>query len=113
MKLTPPKAAAARLTDWGVVRGGRRHHRKERVVTDRPHRHLCPKADQRDAMTDEEFWAHVCPDDDDRYIDPEPDLDDDVQLSASACPKCGEVGACAYDAEGRALIHALRDEDDE
>lgn len=25
---------------------------------------------------------------------------------ATSCPECGEVGACAYDAEGRPLIHA-------
>jgi len=86
--------------------------RKERVVSERPYRHLCPEADQRDAMTDDEFWDHVTQCVDGSFEQVEPDLDD-VQLSAQPCPKCGEVGACAYDAEGRALIHALHDEDDE
>ena len=27
------------------------------------------------------------------------------------CPECGERGACAYDAEGRPLIHVAQDED--
>lgn len=67
----------------------------------RPYRHLCPKADRRDAMTDTEFWNDVYP---------EPDCADDgppievVALTVEPCPVCGEQGACSYDAEGRPLI---------
>lgn len=30
---------------------------------------------------------------------------------ATPCPECGQVGACAYDADGRALIHVTESED--
>ena len=78
----------------------------------RPFRHLCPEADKRDAMTDEEFWAHVydlAPVSDEDF----PDFDEPTSLDASPCPECGEVGACAYDDMGRALIHVSSGEDDE
>lgn len=72
----------------------------------RPFRHLCGEADLRDAMSDEDFWAHVYgqeawePEDfDDGPHDPLSDI-------TNLCPECGQYGACAYDAEGRALIHA-------
>jgi hypothetical protein len=83
-------------------------------MTERPFRHLCPEADLRDGMTDEEFWAHVydfavVPVDDIGH----PDYDTPVSLSATPCATCGEVGACAYDGEGRALIHATEDSDDD
>lgn len=35
----------------------------------------------------------------------------EIQLSAEPCRECGEVGACAWDAEGRPLIHANGAED--
>lgn len=83
-------------------------------MAERPFRHLCPEADLRDAMTDDEFWAHVAgtlagPDD--------PDPDDlaaweDVLMS-EPCSQCGSVGACAYDSEGRPLIHADGFSDDD
>lgn len=37
-----------------------------------------------------------------------PDLD--APLGGEPCPECGEAGACAWDAEGRPLIHALSGE---
>jgi hypothetical protein len=83
-----------------------------RMSPDRPFRHLCPEADLRDAMTDGEFWEHVAAHlgHNTEHIDYDgPDID--VAVSADPCLECGEVGACAYDAEGRALIHAARDED--
>ena len=40
-----------------------------------------------------------------------PDHDDDDYSSTtwqdSPCPECGESGACAWDAEGRPLVHAI------
>ncbi len=66
----------------------------------------------RDAMTDEEFWAHVL----DNLTGPvddigHPDYDEPTSLNATPCEECGEVGACAYDSEGRALIHATDQHD--
>lgn len=73
----------------------------------RPFRHLCPEADMRDAMSDDEFWAHVEPTW--GYDDERPDLD--AAIAQDVCGECGSTGACAYDSEGRALIHATTEED--
>lgn len=82
-------------------------------MTARPFRHLCPEADMRDAMTDGEFWEHVAAN---LSGGPRWDMDDegpdlDVAVSTKPCAECGASGACAYDSEGRALIHADGDED--
>ena len=75
---------------------------------------LCPEAAQRAAMTDSEFWEHVLigPDQDDREYDPDddPNVPDQAEYELAArlatpCTECGQVGACAYDADGRPLIH--------
>lgn len=71
---------------------------------------LCPIAAELDALDDGAFWERVligadaaCEPDDDYYDDlPTGDL--------GPCPECGEYGACAYDAEGRALVHIVPDE---
>jgi len=76
----------------------------------RPHRHLCPDADERDEIEDAEFWERVL-----GQSTPEPfedDLEIDPQLAVEPCPVCGSSGACAYDAEGRALIHTTDDGED-
>lgn len=75
----------------------------------------CLVRDRRAGMTDDEFWADVYPghtpppdsgaDLDDEAVDYGPD--GDVPVS-EPCPECGEPGACAWDAEGRPLIHAVR-----
>lgn len=39
----------------------------------------------------------------------EPDFE---STAPTVCDLCGEVGACAYDAEGRPLIHAQEDDDE-
>lgn len=39
------------------------------------------------------------------------DIDPADALDLTPCPECGASGACGYDADGRALIHALNDED--
>ena len=76
-------------------------------------RPLCPEFRQRAAMSDDEFWQYVYgrpnPQSDPEY---DPDEEDEAWLP-SPCPTCGEYGACEYDSEGRALIHArLADDDD-
>lgn len=43
----------------------------------------------------------------------EPDDGWEVSLNGEPCPTCGETGACAYDNEGRALIHATDEPDEE
>lgn len=91
----------------------RKVHLLMTVLVNRPFRHLCPEADERDAMTDEEFWERVL-----EYLVPSDPLDDDIELDpqiyTEPCRVCGSVGACGYDFEGRALIHAtdLDQEDD-
>lgn len=79
--------------------------------------YLCPEAELRDAMDDGEFWDHVLQPGESR--DYEPDVPDEWECLehgledrlADPCPECGQVGACAYDAEGRALIHVTDDVD--
>jgi hypothetical protein len=81
-------------------------------VIGRPFRHLCPEADERDAMTDPEFWEHVL-----RNLTPSEPFADEIELDpeiyAEPCRVSGSTGACMYDAEGRALIHTTEDEDDD
>lgn len=77
---------------------------------------LCPEAEERSRMSDQDFWAHVFPQTTPEYWDVEPssiDLDDMATFSGtlSPCPECGQHGACAYDAEGRAMIHVTPTED--
>lgn len=77
----------------------------------RPFRDLCPEADLRDAMTEEEFWAHVSANlspSDELLDDDGPELD--VAIAPTPCPTCGESGACSYDAEGLPLIHATEED---
>ena len=77
----------------------------------RPHRHLCPEADARDAMSDADFWAHVYPQEE--YDGPSYNGMDDQAIGPLAyCEMCGSVGACAFDAEGRPLIHPITEEDE-
>ena len=82
----------------------------------RPFRHLCPEADRRDAMTDDEFWADVARNLTGLTWDDEPTWDGpdlDVQVSREPCPECGAPGACAWDSEGRPLIHATDPDQEE
>jgi hypothetical protein len=79
-------------------------------------RTLCPEADQRAAMNDDEFWDRVNQnlafgaDVVDISDDCDQDDLDDLQQHAQPCPVCGSTGACAYDAEGQALIHATAED---
>lgn len=89
-------------------------------MTARPFRCLCPEADQREAMTDNDFWHHVLS----QYVglpDYEPDYDDGppdgmgivvISDHVSPCPLCGEWGPCGYDESGRPMIHAFYDAQD-
>jgi hypothetical protein len=71
---------------------------------------LCPEADTRARMSDEEFWDHVFNLPLPEGWDTTPsaiDIEDMEAMShlANPCPECGQWGACAYDTEGRAMVH--------
>lgn len=76
---------------------------------------LCPEAEYRDGLSDNDFWHFVLlglrpgEEPEPRDFDPE-DIEQHVG-SLTPCPECGVVGPCAYDAEGRALIHVMEDDD--
>jgi hypothetical protein len=79
------------------------------MTATRPFRHLCPEADKRDAMTDDEFEAYVA----DNLSEPYEPFDDgteiDVAMSTTECTACGSMSACGYDAEGRPMIHTTEE----
>ena len=68
----------------------------------------CPDRERRDALTNEEFWDEVLgvslgfegP-----MIEAESEIEV-LSIDGAACTVCGSSGPCAYDAEGRPLIHA-------
>lgn len=73
---------------------------------------LCPEGPLRAAMTDPEFWEHVFigpPLDNVQFPPAEPDPP--ASLDSTPCGVCGSDGACAWDAEGRPLIHTVEDEE--
>lgn len=73
---------------------------------------LCPEADIRAAMTDDEFWAHVFPQEA-AYEGWDPDPEDDAYMAtlpswvSNPCPVCGSFTECGVDDEGRPLVHAV------
>lgn len=83
----------------------------EQPVLFRPFRHLCGEVNIRDAMSDEEFWEHVYSREAWTEEDPWDDGPGDPLAIENGvtnpCPECGQIGACAYDAEGRPMIHAV------
>ena len=81
-------------------------------MIDRPFRDLCPSADDRDAMSDDDFWATVLDQPAELFDDSTPDSNV-TQLDPTPCPVCGEPGACSYDSEGRPLIHTTGEDDDD
>lgn len=72
---------------------------------------FCASSPEAQAMPEDEYWAKVF---DRPWGEPDPDEAEELvrtrrelPISAGPCPVCGEFEACGYDAEGRALIHAL------
>lgn len=64
---------------------------------------------------DHAFWQRVADNLNDAPAPWDPNGDPgelDVQVSRESCRVCGEAGACAYDAEGRPMIHADDDLED-
>ena len=73
---------------------------------------LCPEHALRAAMTDQEFWSHVYPAREDEDEGPcQLDEEDIIAMSHidTQCPECGQFTACAYDQEGRAMIHVTEE----
>ena len=83
-------------------------------------RPLCPEADKRAAMDDGEFWDYMlnsivpgeAPTEDGSDWEPDEDFFEFEPWNREPCPECGGYGACAYDQEGRPLIHAVKDHDE-
>jgi hypothetical protein len=73
----------------------------------RPYRDLCPEADKRDAMTDDEFWVSVFPNEGES--EPEPDH---ISLDNAICPICDAQGECGFDNDDRPWIHIYAEDDD-
>ncbi len=76
-----------------------------------PRRVFCASSLEAQSMTDEDFWYFVfttegMPEEDD--YDPNHEAMDDF-LTEQACSICGQVGACAWDAEGLPLVHPVSD----
>ena len=76
----------------------------------------CPEFEMRARMSDEEFWDHVFNRPIPETWDTLPssiDTEDMEKMShiSTPCPECGQWGACAYDAEGRALIHVTNEDE--
>lgn len=71
---------------------------------------LCREAAFREGLSDPEFWEHVLLGGKAPGPDYDIDLDDIEQMQGSPCPECGQTGACAYDAEGRPMIHTTEDD---
>lgn len=78
----------------------------------------CPEAEYREGLSDPDFWAYVLTGvrPGEEVAEPEADDGDDEwyeeQVRLGVCGECGQVGACAYDAEGRAMIHVRPVNDD-
>lgn len=68
----------------------------------------CPEAARRATMSDAEFWEDVLGvrTEDDEPIDPPV-----LPLTTGSCEECGATDACAYDAEGRPLIHVTGEQE--
>lgn len=70
---------------------------------------FCASSPEAAAMSDGEFWSNVYADRGDMESEQAPAIDDDLaQRLASPCMECGATGACAWDSEGRPLIHPLK-----
>lgn len=76
---------------------------------------LCPEAEFRASLDDGEFWDYVLNgvrpgEEPEVHFEEDPDAVEDY---GGPCEACGAVGACAYDMDGRPLIHPtyVRDDD--
>jgi len=73
---------------------------------------LCPENEERQKLSDAEFWAHVFQVADVSDEDFEYYTDTTTDTTLPHCQVCGSTTACSYDSEGRPMIHVVEDEDD-
>jgi hypothetical protein len=78
---------------------------------------FCASSPEAAMLSDGEFWDRVF-NRGEPTEPPQPTVDDIERWElqdrmGGPCPECGEVGACAYDDEGRALVHLQPLEADE
>ena len=79
---------------------------------------LCPEGEYRSNMSDGEFWDRVSKNICGPSIEEFPPDPEEVILGlvgaelSKPCIVCGSTGACAYDSEGRPMIHT-EEEDSE
>ena len=66
---------------------------------------LCPEADHRASLSDDDFWAYVFRNDQPEFDDDVEYIDEELSNQFSPCSECGEMGPCGYDFEGRPLYH--------
>lgn len=85
--------------------------------TDKP---FCASSPEAQALSGAEFWDAVYSQHQRPYEPEEPDEIELLEMGyvnrldiAPPCPECGGHGACAYDDEGRPLIHAVKDHDED
>ena len=76
----------------------------------------CPRTIPVD-VSDGEFWTRVygadmAPTVEDEWLEQEHELEQ-VTNQLGTCSVCGTSGPCAFDDEGRALIHVVPDADHE
>ncbi|MDY7542620.1 MULTISPECIES: hypothetical protein [unclassified Cryobacterium] len=71
----------------------------------------CVTTDYRASLTDDEFWPFVLGGIRPGEEPDEPDIEE-IANQNGPCPECGEHGACAYDFEGRPMIHITKSEDE-
>jgi hypothetical protein len=72
---------------------------------------LCRETAFREGLSDPEFWEKVLLGEQAPGPDYDIDLDDIEQIQGSSCTACGAVGACAYDVDGRPMIHTTEDDE--
>jgi hypothetical protein len=77
----------------------------------------CPEREFRITLDEGEFWDWVLNgvkpgENPEVEFEDEPPDPEEISTTGSPCPLCGSMGACAYDLDGRPLIHALPVDDD-
>jgi hypothetical protein len=70
---------------------------------------VCPDRERRNSLSDDEFWKEVFGiplDIEGPLTESEAEAIENDWYMVKPCVQCGATGPCAYDAEGRPLIHA-------
>lgn len=78
---------------------------------------LCPEAEYRASLSDDEFWDYVYNGikHDDFSDESGPEVEEPEFHPVDSwgrCPLCGEHGACGYDLNGEPMRHVVSDRED-